>query len=47
MGAHYFGGKLEKTKRFQLGELFGEIARHLLLMTATPHCGKRKNSSSS
>ena len=37
MGAHYFGGKLKKTKRFQLGELLGDIARHLLLMTATPH----------
>ncbi|MDQ3729048.1 MAG: DUF3883 domain-containing protein [Actinomycetota bacterium] len=40
MGAHYFSGKLEKTKRFQLGELLGDIARHLLLMTATPHSGK-------
>ncbi len=43
MGAHYFGGKLEKTKRFQLGELLGEIARHLLLMTATPHSGKEED----
>ena len=40
MAAHYFGSKLEKTKRFQLGELLGNIARHLLLMTATPHSGK-------
>ncbi|WP_326545191.1 helicase-related protein [Mycolicibacterium sp. ND9-15] len=40
MGAHYFGAKLEKTKRFLLGELLGSIARHLLLMTATPHSGK-------
>ncbi|MDV8002803.1 helicase-related protein [Rhodococcus sp. IEGM 1408] len=40
MGAHYFGNKLEKTKRFQLGELLGEISRHFLLMTATPHSGK-------
>ncbi len=40
MGAHYFSGKLEKTKRFQLGETLGHIARHLLLMTATPHSGK-------
>lgn len=40
MGAHYFAGKLEKTKRFQLGEQLGVIARHLLLMTATPHSGK-------
>jgi superfamily II DNA or RNA helicase len=43
MGAHYFGGKLEKTKRFQLGELLGEITRHLLLMTATPHSGKEED----
>lgn len=40
MGAHYFSGKLEKTKRFQLGEALGLITRHLLLMTATPHSGK-------
>src|SRR4051812_16088009 len=43
MGAHYFGGKLEKTKRFQLGELLGDIARHMLLMTATPHSGKEED----
>ena len=43
MGAHYFGGKLEKTKRFQLGEMLGEITRHLLLMTATPHSGKEED----
>jgi SNF2 family DNA or RNA helicase len=43
MGAHYFGGKLEKTKRFQLGELLGNITRHLLLMTATPHSGKEED----
>jgi len=43
MGAHFFGGKLEKTKRFQLGELLGEITRHLLLMTATPHSGKQED----
>lgn len=43
MGAHYFGGKLEKTRRFQLGERLGEITRHLLLMTATPHSGKEED----
>ncbi|MGN7779303.1 helicase-related protein [Mycolicibacterium sp. 22603] len=43
MGAHYFGGKLEKTKRFLLGELLGSITRHLLLMTATPHSGKEED----
>ena len=43
MSAHYFGGKLEKTKRYQLGELLGGITRHLLLMTATPHSGKEED----
>lgn len=36
MGARYFGGKPNKTKRFQLGEILRERARHFLLMTATP-----------
>jgi superfamily II DNA or RNA helicase len=43
MSAHYFGGKLEKTRRFQLGEMLGGITRHLLLMTATPHSGKEED----
>ncbi|MGW5318587.1 helicase-related protein [Nocardia thailandica] len=43
MGAHYFGGKLNKTKRFQLGEALGNLTRHLLLMTATPHSGKEED----
>jgi superfamily II DNA or RNA helicase len=43
MGAHYFSGKLAKTKRFLLGETLGRIARHLLLMTATPHSGKEED----
>lgn len=43
MGANWFGGELRKTKRFLLGEKLGEIARHLLLMTATPHSGKEED----
>jgi len=43
MGAHYFGTKLEKTKRYELGEMLGDRARHLLLMTATPHSGKEED----
>src|SRR3954471_6707469 len=43
MGAHYFSGKLEKTKRFELGEQLGGVARHLLVMTATPHSGKEED----
>lgn len=40
MGAHYFGNELKKTRRYRLGEQLGQVTRHLLLMTATPHAGK-------
>ncbi|MFJ5599931.1 helicase-related protein [Micromonospora parva] len=43
MGANYFGGKLNKTRRFQLGEKLRDHTRHLLLMTATPHAGKEED----
>ncbi len=43
LSAHYFGNKVTKTKRFQLGELLGSITRHFLLMTATPHNGKEED----
>ncbi len=39
MAVHWYGGKLEKTRRFELGEELGRRTRHLLLMTATPHTG--------
>ena len=40
LSANYYGNKVNKTRRFQLGELLGRITRHFLLMTATPHNGK-------
>ncbi|MGM0833389.1 MAG: helicase-related protein [Pseudomonadota bacterium] len=43
LSANYFGNKINKTKRFQLGELLGSITRHFLLMTATPHNGKEED----
>lgn len=43
LSASYFGTKINKTKRFQLGELLGSITRHVLLMTATPHNGKEED----
>jgi superfamily II DNA or RNA helicase len=43
MSAHYFGNKVNKTKRFLLGELLSTQARHFLLMTATPHNGKEED----
>jgi superfamily II DNA or RNA helicase len=43
MSAHYFGNEVKETKRFQLGRALGDAARHLLLMTATPHAGKEED----
>jgi SNF2 family DNA or RNA helicase len=43
LSATYFGNKVNKTRRFLLGELLGSITRHFLLMTATPHDGKEED----
>lgn len=43
LSASYYGSKINKTKRFQLGELLGSVTRHFLLMTATPHNGKEED----
>lgn len=43
LSAHYFGSKLEKTGRFKFAEKLGAHARHMLLMTATPHNGKEED----
>jgi superfamily II DNA or RNA helicase len=40
MSAHFFGYEVKETKRYRLGRLLGNLSRHLLLMTATPHSGK-------
>jgi SNF2 family DNA or RNA helicase len=40
MSATFFGSEVKYTKRYRLGQLLGQITRHLLLMTATPHNGK-------
>lgn len=42
MSASYFGGEVSYTKRYQLGQHLGQICRHLLLMSATPHNGKEE-----
>jgi superfamily II DNA or RNA helicase len=42
MSATYFGGDVSYTKRYQLGQHLGQICRHLLLMSATPHNGKEE-----
>lgn len=43
MSASFFGNQLKETKRYKLGKLLGEITRHFLLMTATPHNGKEED----
>jgi superfamily II DNA or RNA helicase len=43
MSASWYGRELKETKRFRLGQLLGSIARHFLLMTATPHNGKEED----
>jgi superfamily II DNA or RNA helicase len=43
MSATIWGGEVKYTKRFQLGRLLSEIARHFLLLTATPHNGKEED----
>ena len=43
MSASFFGGEVKYTKRYQLGQLLGSVARHFVLMTATPHNGKEED----
>jgi len=40
MSATFFGSEVKYTKRYRLGQLLGQLTRHLMLMTATPHNGK-------
>lgn len=41
--ASFFGGEIQYTKRYQLGQLLGSHTRHFLLLTATPHNGKEED----
>jgi superfamily II DNA or RNA helicase len=43
MSAHHFGQDIQRTKRYELGELLRDHTRHFLLMTATPHNGKNED----
>ena len=43
MSATYFGGEVKYTRRYRIGQRLGEICRHFLLMTATPHNGKEED----
>lgn len=43
MSATVWSGEVKMTRRFQLGRLLSGIARHFLLLTATPHNGKEED----
>ena len=43
MSATFFSGEVRYTKRYQLGQMLGGLARHLVLLTATPHNGKEED----
>ena len=43
MSATFFGSEVKYTKRYRLGQLLGQLTRHFLLMTATPHNGKEED----
>jgi hypothetical protein len=43
MSATFFGNEVKYTKRYRLGQLVGQLTRHFLLMTATPHNGKEED----
>ncbi|WP_017595714.1 helicase-related protein [Nocardiopsis potens] len=43
MSASWYGNKLRRTQRYELGQLLGRTTRHYLLMTATPHSGSEAN----
>jgi SNF2 family DNA or RNA helicase len=43
MSATFFGGEINYTKRYRLGQLLSTVTRNFLLMTATPHNGKEED----
>lgn len=43
LSATFSGGEISYTRRYRLGQLLGNITRHLLLLTATPHNGKEED----
>jgi superfamily II DNA or RNA helicase len=43
LSASVFGGEIKYTKRYRLGQMLTQRARHLLLLTATPHNGKEED----
>ena len=43
MSADKYGDKVDKTKRYKLGEILSANSEHLLFLSATPHKGDNEN----
>lgn len=43
MSAYKYGEKINKTQRYNLGELLSPLTRYILFLTATPHRGDPEN----
>jgi len=43
MSAYKYGDKIDKRKRYRVGELLSETTNHLIFLTATPHRGDEEN----
>ncbi|MCB2218985.1 MAG: DUF3883 domain-containing protein [Bacteroidetes bacterium] len=43
LSAYQYGNKIQKSKRYRLGETLSDITEHLLFLTATPHKGDPEN----
>ena len=43
MSATYYGLEVKATRRYRLGQQLSERAKHLLLLTATPHRGREED----
>lgn len=43
LAAYRYGNKIQRTKRYRLGELLSQNSVHLLFLTATPHRGDAEN----
>ena len=43
MAAYIYGDKIDRTKRYRLGEVLSKNSTHLLFLTATPHKGDPEN----
>ncbi|CAB3288017.1 Type III restriction endonuclease, res subunit [Methanocaldococcus lauensis] len=43
LAAYKFGNKVQRTKRYKVGNILSQNSTHLLFLTATPHKGDQEN----